>query len=261
MPFTEVAGNLAPNMSTFIPATTGALIMAGTAIKYMANAGENERLIKKHRSKSTRQKDSRIKKTIIVTSDETGLPIERSVPKHLKGEMYGTVNRGWRVGFPFIRAYNQVSLTQKNSRIEDFNVMAYVDERQRKKHLISAHVNYTIVDEPYAMNRATFDFLPDEHQQTIANICGSGLREVAKNMHELAMQDEEILSAGLFAVRAIQLLEIAGVRLTGVQLNNAIVTDAQLLSDGSSGSGPSNLQKLGATDLELHVDTNLRAVN
>lgn len=251
MPFVhELTNEVTSNGRTLFAGGSALLILGGTAIKYMANAGENERLIKQHRSKSTRQK---------------------TTARHDAGEMYGTVDRGWRIGFPFIRSYCKVSLRQRIGRLDDYNIMSPVitDEAsltdsnvRRKKMLIQAKVNYAIADEPYAMNRATYDFESKESlDQTVTSMCNSGLRYVTENMVEEASADQEILLAGLQAVRGAKLLAIAGVEIRGLELINATVTDAQILSEGSSrGADPVKLQAVGQTDLSLSTETSLHAV-
>lgn len=269
----EFVNQVTHNSSAMITGGVGFLALGGGAIKYMANAGQNERLVKIHRSKSTYQKDSRRKRTVEVETQHGEAPEISKVPLHAEGEMYGTVNRGWRVGFPFLRSYCKVSLRQQNGRLDDYHVMSPVITNEasltdpnvsRRKWLMQAKVNFSIVDEPYAMNRAAFDFKSEaELNQAVTGICGSDLRTITKNMSHEALEDAEILTAGLEAVSGPKLLALTGVRINYLQLMNATVTDAQLLSEGSSsapGADPVKLQAVGQTDLQLSTETSLHAV-
>jgi hypothetical protein len=255
----EFAGNIASSGQTFLAAGASSLILFGAGIKYMANAGQNERLIKQHRSKSTYQKDTRRQKSIIVASAETGLPIEKSVPRHSEGEMYGIVKRGWRSGMPFIRSYRKVSLKQQNGRIDDFNVQRTVDATgSAKKMLVQSKVNFAIIDEPYAMNRATFNFeTTAELNQSVLSVCASGLRKITPNMHELALNDSAILIAGIEAVERDDLFA-TGVELRALKIINFTEADSQILASSHADSRPPNLSKVAHTD--LNVETELRAV-
>lgn len=185
--------------------------------------------------------------------------------------MYGIVNRGWQIGFPFIRSYSKVSLRQRNGRLDDYNVMSSLitDEASltdrnvtRRRMLIQARVNYAIATEPYAMNRATYDF--DDRaalNQTVMSMCNSGLRYVTENMVTEALGDQAILLAGLQAIRGAKLLAIAGVEIRGLELINATVTDAQILGEDSSrDASPIKLQAVSQAGLSLNTETSLHAV-
>ena len=75
------------------------------------------------------------------------------------------------------------------------------------------------------------------------------------------LEDQDILTAGLDALRGDKLRAIAGVRLCGLELINATVTDAQILSEGlPHNADPVKLQAVGRTDLGLATETNLHAV-
>lgn len=246
----ELANQVSTNGKTLLAGGSGLLLLGGSAIKFMANAGENERLIKLRRSKSTYQKTTR---------------------RHMEGEMHGIVNRGWRVGFPFLRSYCKVSLRQRNGQLDQFNAMSPVitDEHSltdrnvtRRKMLIQSKIIFAIIDEPLAMNRAVLGFESEaELNQTVMSKCSSGLREITKNLPAPYLEDQEILAAGLEALRGNELRNTAGVRLCGLELINATVTDAQILSEGSwHGADPVKLQAIGQTDLGLNVETSLHAV-